>query len=140
MKYWTHASPMPLRRCAVCDKEFQPENVKRRGHNPTCSDHCGDLFRDRNWKAAHPDELREQDKKQWKRKKSRMLPSDLSSKPNSWQKIVPVLVADRAAGGKMSNQQAMSMFGLKISKETMNDMRRYCEVPGPRGRPAKMCK
>lgn len=74
------------------------------------------------------------------RKKLRVLPAGLSERPKTWQLIVPVLVADRVAGGHISNQEVCKMFGFKISKETMNDIRRYCAVPGPRGRPKKSCK
>jgi hypothetical protein len=69
-----------------------------------------------------------------------MLPADLGSKSQNWQRIVPVLIADRAAGGKISNHQIRAMFGLKLSQmsqETLRRMRDYCGVRGPIGRPAK---
>jgi hypothetical protein len=68
---------------------------------------------------------------------ARLLPPHLASKPDTWQKIVPVLIADRAVGGNISNPEVREMFGLQISTETMNDIRRYCGIPGPKGRPRK---
>ena len=74
------------------------------------------------------------------KRNARTLPADLSSKPQTYQKIVPVLIADRAAGGHISNREVCAMFGITVGKQTMNDIRNYCGVPGPIGRPQKSCK
>ena len=75
--------------------------------------------------------------KQRSRLLARSLPGDLKSQRELWRMIVPVLIADRAAGGNISNDEIRAMFGIKISQETMRRMRRYCGVRGPSHRPAK---
>jgi hypothetical protein len=67
----------------------------------------------------------------------RTLPADLRTKPAIYLKIVPVLIADRAAGGNISNKQVLDMFGLSASTTTMRRIRKYCGVPGTRGAPRK---
>jgi len=71
--------------------------------------------------------------------KKRALPADLGSKAETWQKTVPILVAYQLMGKTLTNSEALKLAGVKVqvSKQTMNRMRDYCDVPGPKGRPRK---
>jgi hypothetical protein len=91
----------------------------------------------RKWRKDNPERAQTLSDRGHAKLKLRLLPRDLPKKPKTWQQIVPVLVADHAAGGNISNHGVCGMFGLKVSKETMNDIRRYCHIPGPKGRPQK---
>jgi hypothetical protein len=62
--------------------------------------------------------------------KEAMIIRGLSSKPASWQKIVPMLLLHR----EMSNAEVQKLAGTDLSKETMRRLRDHCGVPGPKGR------
>jgi transposase len=73
--------------------------------------------------------------KEWREKlERRSLPADLADLPDTWQKIIPELIADRVAGGNISNKEVLAMLHIKASKTTMNSIRKHCGVPGPQGR------
>jgi hypothetical protein len=73
----------------------------------------------------------------WSERKARTLPADLSKQPELYRRLVPVLIADRAAGGHISNDELRTMFNIKTTDRHITRIRDYCGVPGPKGRPAK---
>jgi len=68
--YWTHLEPMPLRNCPKCNNPYRPA-YKRFPHPEMCT-RCYALQRDRKWKAAHPEQRKEYDKRSAKRRTARV--------------------------------------------------------------------
>ncbi len=77
--YWTHVSPMPPRKCVVDGVEFRP-NARRRPHSKTCSTRCKNIYGSRNWKAAHPERVKEYDKEAGKRRTEKVRFADQAAK------------------------------------------------------------
>ena len=110
---------------------------KKTMHQKYCSKEC-EVLTNRIHSSLDP-ERRKYYRDYARNLKKRALPADLGSKPETWRKTVPILMVYQFMGKTLTNSEALKLAGVKVqvSKQTMNRMRDYCNVPGPKGRPRR---